>query len=246
MRPHLYFLDCSNNKFNFLYFKLICFSIIFTALLLGYIPFSTNAYASFKVFALDSKPYGLSYAGWSIKFWQWYYNIPMNPPPHPGDDPTGAACNKSQAGPVWFLVGSAGSKQVRNCDVPYGKALLLTPIDMECSFAESPTLKKEEELKTCAKEDQDNVNSLKLIVDGVSLSNVSKYRVPSSLFNLTLPADNILGLDPQTTQAVSDGYWIILEPLSKGSHTIISTGAAIDPTGVYSFVSDVTWKINIK
>ena len=77
----------------------------------------------------------------------------MNPPPHPGDDPTGAACNKSQEGPVWFLVGSAGSKQVRNCDVPYGKALLLTPIDMECSFAENPTLKTEDELKTCAKEE---------------------------------------------------------------------------------------------
>jgi hypothetical protein len=170
----------------------------------------------------------------------------MTPPPHPGDDPNGAGCTKSQEGPVWYLAGSSGSKQVRNCIVPYGKALLLTPIDVECSFAENPTLKTEAELRSCAKSDQDKVNSLKLIVDGVSLSNVSKYRVASHLFNLTLPENNNLGLDPQVTQAVSDGYWIILEPLNKGNHTIISTGAIIDPTGVYSFVSDVTWQINIK
>jgi hypothetical protein len=195
---------------------------------------------------LDSKPYGMSYSSWSVKFWQWFYDIPMTPPPHPGDDPTGAACTKSQEGPVWYLAGSSGSTQTRNCIVPYGKALLLTPIDVECSFAENPTLKTEAELRSCAKADQDKVNSLKLIVDGESLSNVSKYRIASHLFNLTLPENNNLGLDPQVTQAVSDGYWIILEPLNKGNHTIVSSGAIIDPTGVYSFVSDVTWKINIR
>src|SRR4029079_15047442 len=78
------------------------------------------------------------------------------------------------------------------------------------------------------------------------LSNISKYRVASPIFNLTLPANNNLGLDPQVTESVSDGYWIILEPLPKGNHTIITSGAIIEPTGVYSFVSDVTWKINIK
>jgi hypothetical protein len=206
----------------------------------------SNASTAFKIFPLDSKPYGMSYSDWSIKFWQWFYGIPMSPPPHPGDDPTGAACTKSQGGPVWYLSGSSGSKQTRSCTVPYGKALLLTPIDVECSFAENPTLKTEGELRSCAKSDQDQVNSLKLIVDGVSLSNISKYRVASPIFNLTLPANNNLGLDPQVTESVSDGYWIILEPLPKGNHTIITSGAIIEPTGVYSFVSDVTWKINIK
>lgn len=211
-----------------------------------FFPFYVYADAPFKVYSLTSKPYGMSYSDWSTKFWQWYFKIPMTPPPHPGDDPTGAACTKSQEGPVWFLTGTSGSKQVRNCNVPYGKALLLTPIDVECSFAENPKLKTEAELKACAKEDQDKVNSIKLIVDGVPLTNVSKFRVSSSLFNFTLPQANILGLDPQTTQAVSDGYWVILEPLPKGPHTIVSAGAEIDPTGVSSFASDVTWHINIK
>jgi hypothetical protein len=201
---------------------------------------------TFEIFPLDSKPYGMTYGDWSTKFWQWYMKIPSIPGPHPADDSSGAACNKSQEGPMWFLAGSAGSKQTRSCVVPYGKALLLSPINVECSIAENPTLKTEAELRSCAKEDQDQVNSLKLIIDGVSLSNVSKYRVASPFFNYTLPENNNLGLDPQVTQVVSDGYWIILKPLAKGNHTIQSTGAAIDPTGVYSFASDVTWHITIK
>ena len=208
----------------------------------------TNADTNIRVFPLDSKPYGMSYSDWSIKFWQWLFKTPITPPPHPGDDSTGAGCTKSQEGPVWYMAGSSGSEQTRNCIVPHGKALLLTPINVECSFAENPTLKTEAELRSCAKSDQDKVNpsSLKLIVDGIPLSNVSKYRFASPIFNLTLPENNFLGLDPQVTQAVTDGYWIILEPLSKGNHTIISTGAIIDPTGVSSFVSDVSWHINIK
>jgi hypothetical protein len=227
-------------------FAIITFLYISIALLLGYIPLLANAETPFRVFPLDSKPYGMSYADWSTKFWQWYMKIPVTPAPHPADDPTGVGCDKSQEGPVWFVPGSSGSKQVRNCVVPYSKALLLTPIEVECSFAENPTLKTEAELRSCATADQDKVNSLQLIIDNIPLSNVSKYRVASSLFNFTLPENNVLGLDPQTTQAISDGYWIILEPLTKGNHTIVSTGAAIDPTGVYSFASDVTWHLTIR
>jgi hypothetical protein len=212
------------------------------------VPYSNLAdgQTSFKIYAIDSKPFGHAYAQWSTKFWQWYMSIPTIPGPHPADDPTGAACATSQEGPVWFLAGSAGSQQSRSCVIPYGKAVLVTPIDVECSLAENPTLKTVEDLRSCAATDQDKVNSLRLIIDGTPISNISKYRISSSMFNFTLPENNILGLEPQITQSVSDGYWIILEPLAKGNHTIISTGAAIDPTGVYSFASDVSWKITIK
>lgn len=230
-----------------IYFLSLCVSILLTVSSLFLLCFSiVNAEASFKTYEINSKPYGNTYGEWSAKFWQWYMNIPAVPGPHPADDATGAACGKSQDGPVWFLAGSSGSKQFRNCIVPYGKAILVTPIDVECSFAENPTLKTMEELRSCAVADQDKVNSIRLIIDGTPVSNISKYRVASPIFNFTLPENNILGLDPQTTQSVSDGYWVILEPLAKGNHTIVSTGAAIDPTGVYSFASDVSWQITVK
>ncbi len=29
------------------------------------------------VFSIDSKPYGLTYAGWTIKWWHWFSGIPQ-------------------------------------------------------------------------------------------------------------------------------------------------------------------------
>jgi hypothetical protein len=42
-------------------------------------------------------------------------------------------------------------------------------------------------------------------INGIEIPYLENYRIQSNLFNLTLPANNILGLPPQSTQAVSDG-----------------------------------------
>lgn len=88
------------------------------------------------------------------------------------------------------------------------------------SIAEFPKLNSEEELKQCAKEIQDSVINLHATVDGKNIRNLEAYRIPSPLFNFTLPENNILGLPPQTTQAVSDGNWVFLKPLAVDEHTI--------------------------
>lgn len=41
-----------------------------------------------------------------------------------------------------------------------------------------------------------------------------------SLFNFSLPKNNILGLPLQTTQAVADGNWIFLKPVNVGQYNI--------------------------
>jgi len=69
-------------------------------------------------------------------------------------------------------------------------------------------------------------------IDGVPLRDLNDYRVQSPVFSVTLPEGNILegfGV-PSGTYApmVSDGYWLMLAPLSTGAHTIhlksITTG----------------------
>src|SRR6266511_6207936 len=68
-------------------------------------------------------------------------------------------------------------------------------------------------------------------IDGVPLLNLHDYRVQSPIFSVTLPEENIpeLLLDnpvPSGTYApiVSDGYWLMLTPLSAGAHTIHFNG----------------------
>jgi hypothetical protein len=70
-------------------------------------------------------------------------------------------------------------------------------------------------------------------VDGVRIKNINQYRVTSPVFSAFFPEDAILpddllpgGTIPQGVHGplVSDGYWVLLKPLSRGTHTIFTNG----------------------
>lgn len=67
------------------------------------------------VFPVDSKPYGISYPDWTVRWWQWADSIPT--PLNPASDKTGQNCAQSQSGPVWFLAGTFGGKAERPCSI---------------------------------------------------------------------------------------------------------------------------------
>jgi hypothetical protein len=106
---------------------------------------------------------------------------------------------------------------VRKCTIFNNTSILFPILNSECSYAEFPYLKNKTQLRECAKAEQDKVNSLEASIDGIKLLNLNQYLIQSTLFNFTLPEDNILHLKPQTTHAVSDGNWIFLLPLSIGN-----------------------------
>jgi hypothetical protein len=101
------------------------------------------------VFPVDSKPYGKSYAEWSAIWWQWLLSIPEDK--SPAGDLTGENCETNQQGPIWFLAGTFGGAAERTCTIPSGKAIMFSPINSECSYAEYPDEKTESDLLECAK-----------------------------------------------------------------------------------------------
>jgi hypothetical protein len=121
-------------------------------------------------------------------------------------------------------------------------------INVECDSAQDPSLDTEPELRACAKGDQDTVIAKDLTINGRNIGNLDSYRFQSPLFNLTFPENNIVGVAPQTAKAVSDGFWILLEPLSPGSsHEIHAKAALGDPTaiGTTNFALDVTYLLTV-
>ncbi|MBV9175960.1 MAG: hypothetical protein JO327_11385 [Nitrososphaeraceae archaeon] len=198
--------------------------------------------ANIGVFTADSKPYGKTYGEWTAEWWKWLLSIPK--PDNPAADTTGKNCALKQTGTVWFLTGTYGGTNERTCTIPAGKAILINIIDVICSYAEHH-LKTEPELRACAKADQDKVTTTSLTVDGAQINPV---RLQSPLFTVTLPPNNALGLQPQTTPAISDGYWVFLQPLPPGSHTIHSSGSLVDftTTGTTNFASEAIYHITIK
>lgn len=55
------------------------------------------------------------------------------------------------------------------------------------------------------------------------------------------------GSKPGTTQAVSDGYWVLLKPLSAGNHTIHMAGSVVNYAAgaLNNFANEVTYHITV-
>jgi hypothetical protein len=55
---------------------------------------NTNFDISTLVFELGSRPFNLTYADWTTKWWQWAYSIPWGE--NPSYDDTGKYCSENQ------------------------------------------------------------------------------------------------------------------------------------------------------
>jgi hypothetical protein len=190
------------------------------------------------LYSPDSSQFNRSYKDWTAKWWQWFMKIPNSQ--HPFEDSTGARCSVSQNGSVWFLLGSAG-KVERNCTVPTNVAILFPILNTECSYSEDASLKTEEDLRSCAV--GGNAGAIvSASVDGREIKNIDKYRITSDVFPVVYSNDSIFPTNSNTSQAVSDGWFIFLEPLTSGSHEIKFNAAQLDPATVI----DTTYHLTVK
>ena len=78
-----------------------------------------------RVLPPNSRPYGLTYTEWDVRWADWLFSIPSDQ--NPLGDPDGRFCQVGQSGPVFFLGSNFGGTSVRSCTVPAGKSLLFTP-----------------------------------------------------------------------------------------------------------------------
>lgn len=200
-----------------------------------------------------ARAYGLSYAEWGTQWWRWAYSFPAAqfPPLQSGE----LDCSAGQSGPVWFLAGTAGQGPVtRSCTIPTGKALFFPIItylnDYPCpdpNFQPPPGQTLEQFLTEGAQAIIDLVTQLEVVVDGQPLNDLFSYRATSRLFTFTadpslVAFDSCVTGTPQV--GVTDGYWILLNPLPPGPHTVFFR-AVIDFGGGNTFEVQVTYNLTI-
>lgn len=193
----------------------------------------------------------MTYGDWNAAWIQYQVSIPV--PINPTLDATGANCNVGQSGgPVFFLSGSYNSDPVtRTCTVPRAQAILVPLIAWECSTVEPPPSNGNTppELRACAGGfiDGVGVHTLKLTIDGAKVTNLKRFRAQSPLFEFTFPeTDNFLGLSGVTTgSSVSDGYFVMLKPLSVGNHVVHFEGATV--SGPFAGIAmSVTYHLTVQ
>jgi hypothetical protein len=180
------------------------------------------------VFPSDSTPFGMTYGDWATAWFQYAFSIPASE--NPLLDTTGVDCGVGQSSdPVFFLAEScmiAGGKVTRSCTVPAGKALLAPITVVECSTVDPPPFQVNDgqEARTCAANVANGIglNTLHLSIDGVKIPGLQHYRAQSPFYTFVMPAeDNIFGLNGVTSGVSgADGYWVMLKPLSPGSHVL--------------------------
>ncbi len=168
------------------------------------------------VFSKDSEPYGIPYGDWLAKWWQWTFSIPTAQ--HPRDEYTPEKCAINQEGPVWFLADQLGGREERTCSIPAGKAIFVPLLVGECDYS-LPDVKSDEDLRRCSMAGNE-YGVIEATVDGVKLKSLEQYRTQSGFFNITIPEDNIYGSRAGTFRALTDGFFVFLEPLPPGNHDV--------------------------
>lgn len=180
-----------------------------------------------KVAPPDASVGGMTYAEWSAAWWQWALALDADDT-HPfWADDDHFDVTLGQSGKVWFLAGVFGTGNERHITIPAGTRLFLPMINVEASNLESePWYGEDEEAQLeAAMAIGDAMEDVALTVDGVALDHIEDYRVQSPQFEFWIPEYNALFVEgPDEGTAVSDGYWAMIGPLSKGTHTIYLTG----------------------
>jgi hypothetical protein len=176
----------------------------------------------------EKQYYGKTYGEWVVSYWQWAMSIPIASNPW-ANDPDGRFAANGQSGPVWFLGGSLGDSVTRSITIPGDKAIFVPvhqwifgAIAFDCDPSNPGVPCDEQSLRKAAAAATKAVDSMEVLIDGASVNDLGDYRVKSpSTFSVTVPDDNLSSVPAGTySPQVADGYYLLLSPLSAGSHTI--------------------------
>jgi hypothetical protein len=168
----------------------------------------------------------------TAEWWQWALSIPTSV--NPQLDTTGVNAAVGQRGTLWFLAGVFngfnGSTATRTSFVPEGTEFFFPVINSV--NINTPNVCRQvgnlsvSELRAMSAALIDGATNLSVTVDGVQIRKLR--RVQSEVFAVALPEDNVF-ISPcfplpvpasVYSPAVDDGFYVLLDPLPVGSHTL--------------------------
>ncbi|MDQ2963699.1 MAG: PEP-CTERM sorting domain-containing protein [Pseudomonadota bacterium] len=176
---------------------------------------------------------GITQLQLSQQWWQWALSAPASSSPLL--DTTGAFAGANNNGPVFFVAGNlAGGTTSRTFAVPAGRPIffpLVNAFDIEFQPAPDCPLHPGDPLQ-CAFDFIPGVGAatgLNATLDGQDLLTFPSFRQTSTgFFDFDLPAGSLLtdlfGLPAGHYDMISDGFWVALDGLSPGHHTLVFGG----------------------
>lgn len=189
---------------------------------------------------------GRSATDLSSDWWKWAMSSPDEI--NPVRDLSGIHCDTGQRGNVWFLAGGFGSSKIRRtCEIPAGKHIFFPVINMVYSPSRPNNGYTCEQAKLHASINNDTAIDLFVQVDGVAVKDPKSFRARTDkcfdIYDWIPAADKPFDAYP----SASDGYWILLNPLKRGKHTIKFSGRYNSTFDAYGRnLQDIEYDITIK
>ncbi|MFV2064160.1 MAG: hypothetical protein ACC726_11720 [Chloroflexota bacterium] len=137
-------------------------------------------------------------------------------------------CQGGQGGPVFFLGNvSFGTTQVFDCTIEPGQNILLSP-----GFGFGFDDETGDSLEVVYDTGLDNAMMLfnpKLIIDGRPVPFGGSTWFDRGAYTMDLVEGNLFGAPAGAYNAASNGWYMMLEPLESGKHTIIMSDEILRP-----------------
>ncbi|QLQ31492.1 MAG: hypothetical protein HZT40_07680 [Candidatus Thiothrix singaporensis] len=178
-------------------------------------------------------------------WWQWTYTMPREV--NPVRDLTGEHCQEGQKGGVWFLAGGYGSSKIsRKCEIPKNDYIFFPIINM-LYYPRGDAQILCESVKRNAALNNDKLLSIEVSLDGMVAMNPAHTRMSSdNCFDLMggIPSDQH---PPKIFPSATDGYWVMLKPLSEGKHILKFNAQYNREKGAFSkMVQDIEYELIVK
>ena len=182
--------------------------------------------SAMEFYTSSSRPYGLSFGAWTVRWWKWCFSIERSR--NPTIDPTGIYANEEQAKPTWFLAGTWVSEHRRyphrKCSIPAGVSVLFPIINCEENPLEYPYLKTKKEMRERLLHDMGTVRELECSVNGNKIPPQLVNSDPE-FFRINIRSDMSENKKGGNTLMTSSGYWVFLKPLARGNYHINFEGS---------------------
>ena len=181
-----------------------------------------------EYYSADSRPYGLTYGEWTVRWWKWFFST--SKAANPGIDNTGEYAHINQPSKdLWFLAGKVGTEDRiiprRFCNIPASRSILFPVINCEVNPLECPELKTMKELIAYVRTDENTIVLKECIVNG---QNIPVVRVKSEpeIFKAEIHQGNPFGAGRGgLVDVAADGHWVFLRPLPTGQHSLSFKGS---------------------
>lgn len=214
----------------------------FSRLVLATISTALSASVDITLFSVQAQtvvPPDFEFAGqtlyeWSADWWKTFLEAPSEGNPLVSEDPNGMALEaiNDSSSPVFFLTGRLDNIPVNRTVTVSNRQGIFFPIINEGFIATDETV-EEACNATVTNANAIDVNSLFATLDGQNIDDLGSQRQScgdepnQGGFFVEAPEGSLLnsfGLDPDSYLFTSDGYWLMLTPLSLGEHTLTFGG----------------------